>query len=55
MGWVQEKLAKPDETVHGLIISHTADKKIRYALKNVSNVEVKLYKVSFELQKMDES
>jgi len=39
--------------VQGLIIAHKADKRIRYALKNVQNVEVKLYEVNFQLHPMD--
>lgn len=50
MGWVKESLASPDETVHGIIICHLADKRIRYALKHTLNVSVRLYEVDFKLR-----
>jgi len=53
MGWVEERLAEPGETVEGLIISHSSDERIRYALKHTSNVGVKLYEVDFELRDPD--
>ena len=54
MGWVRENLASPEEKVQGLIISHSEDKKIRYALKHTSNVELNLYEVDFNLKKIME-
>ena len=50
MGWVQEHLAEPGDSVEGLIVARHADKKLRYAVKMVPNVRVKLYEVNFRLQ-----
>ncbi len=49
MGWVQENLAKEDETVEGLIIARSADERIRLALKHTRNVDRLLYEVNFQL------
>ena len=49
MGWVQENLCKNDQTVSGLIICKDVDPKLEYALKMVKNVDLKLYRVKFEL------
>ncbi|MFC2099674.1 endonuclease NucS domain-containing protein [Candidatus Bipolaricaulota bacterium] len=49
MGWVEEELLQMGESVRGLIIAHSADEKLRYALRRVRDVEVKLYEVSFRL------
>lgn len=53
MGWVQENLAAPEDKVEGLIISHSSDERIRYALKYTSNVGLKLYQVDFDLVDAD--
>jgi len=48
MGWISEK--KEDKNVKGIIIASDYDKKLEYALKVVSNVEVFLYEVDFKLR-----
>ncbi len=49
-GWVMEHLAKPDDVVEGLIIGHSVDKKLMYALKGLgATVRVRTYEVSFSL------
>ena len=50
MGWVREKLAKPGDSVRGLIIAHKADASIRYAISSVDSVDLKLYEVEFKLR-----
>ncbi|MDV2495789.1 MAG: endonuclease NucS [bacterium] len=52
MGWVQENLAKERSRVNGIIIANDLDKKLEYALKMISNVELFIYSVSFELTKV---
>jgi hypothetical protein len=47
MGWVMKN--KSDKNVKGIIIAGEFDKKLEYALKAVSNIEVFLYKVNFRL------
>jgi RecB family endonuclease NucS len=48
MGWVEEKLK--DKNVKGIIIAHSFDKKLEYALKRINNVEVYIYEVDFRLK-----
>ena len=50
MGWINEKLAKNDEQVEGLIIARDEDEKLRYALTMTQNVRFYRYKVNFELK-----
>ena len=50
MGWVEEHLAEPRDRVEGLVIAHRDDASIRYALKMVQDVHVKLYEVEFRLR-----
>lgn len=51
MGWVMENLAQPKDEVHGLIVCHAIDEKLRYALMVARNVEYMLYEVDFHLRK----
>lgn len=50
MGWVSENLCDEDQPVSGLIICGEPDAKLDYALKMVSNVSVKYYRVDFRLE-----
>jgi restriction system protein len=50
MGWVKEKLCMDGQTVKGLIICQDQDQKLTYALKMVSNIDVRYYSVSFSLR-----
>jgi hypothetical protein len=50
IGWVQEHLAEPGEEVRGLIIAHAADDTLRYAVKPVPHLELRLYEVEFRLK-----
>lgn len=43
MGWVKENLAGKDGKVEGLIICEVADDRIRYALKCVPDIDLKVY------------
>jgi hypothetical protein len=47
MGWVRTGLSESNEQVEGLIISHSNDENLLYALKAVPNVNVFLYEVKF--------
>ena len=53
MGWVEAKLLQSGESVQGLIIARSPDDKLRYALRRVTDVQLKLYEVSFRLQDVD--
>lgn len=47
MGWVQTDHSESGEQVEGLIISHSNDENLLYALKAVPSVNVLLYEVKF--------
>lgn len=49
MGWVKAELAAADEGVEGLIIAHSDDAKIRYAITIAPSVRMMLYEVDFRL------
>jgi hypothetical protein len=51
MGWVGAHLAKSDEKVKGLIISHKGDRKLHYALRPTTDIEFMTYEVDFRLKK----
>lgn len=48
MGWVEDELG--DKSVKGVIIAQSFDKKLQYALKRVSGVEVFIYEINFRLK-----
>ena len=49
MSFVQEELAEEGQTVHGAIIAHEDDQRIRRALMMTPNIEFFRYQVSFKL------
>ena len=49
MGWVQEKLCGEGQSVRGLVICREYDPGLSYALKVAKNVDIRYYKISFEL------
>ncbi len=50
MGWVRQKLSKPDAHVRGYIIVGERDPKLNYALQEIGDkVRAMVYKVSFKL------
>lgn len=50
IGWVKHHLAEPHEEVHGLIVAHSVDPSLTYAVSAIPNVELMLYQVHFSLQ-----
>lgn len=50
MGWVKNKLARPNDRVEGLIVAHSDDLSVRYALAAVKDVSLRLYEVEFRLR-----
>jgi hypothetical protein len=50
MGWVKENLAKPNQKIHGLIISETKDIKLEYAVKIIPNVCTKQMKLDVTIK-----
>ena len=49
IGWIQQKVASAGEKVEGLIIAHTSDQALEYALAPLPNVRLYLYEVEFRL------
>ncbi len=49
MGWVAENLCQAGQGVKGIIICKEPDPRLLYALRMVSNVTVKYYRVDFKL------
>jgi len=54
MGWVKENLRKDykDYTVRGIIIAKEKDEKLEYALKMTPDVNLFIYKVSFDIERI---
>ena len=52
MGFVQEELAEPEQTVRGLVIALEDDQRLRRALAMVPAIEFYRYEVSFKLMKV---
>lgn len=50
MGWVKQHLAAAGDAVEGMVISHSGDEKIRYALMHVPNVTLYVYDVALTLK-----
>lgn len=50
IGWVRHHLAAPGEDVHGLIIAHSGDEPLRYAVSAVPNLQFMTYEVEFRLR-----
>lgn len=53
MGWIKANKANGKE-VKGIIIARGVDEKLKYALEMIENTEVLVYRLNFELKKMDE-
>lgn len=49
VGWVRENVARPGQKVEGIIICSEIDDGLRYAVRELGNVSVMKYKVSFSL------
>lgn len=49
MGWVRHHLAEAREEVYGLIVAHSVDPSLTYAVSATPNVDLMLYQVHFSL------
>lgn len=49
INWVKENVAEKGQNVKGIIIARDVDEALNYAVKNLEYVEVKTYKVDFQL------
>lgn len=50
MGWVKNKMAKPEEKVSGLIIARQPEENLQYALSAIENVDFQIYEIDFRLK-----
>jgi len=49
INWVKENVAEEDQDVGGIIVAREVDEALEYAVKNLDYVEVKTYRVDFQL------
>jgi hypothetical protein len=49
IGWIKRYVAKKGESVSGLIIAHSGDNKVGYAIDTLCDVEMMTYEVEFRL------
>lgn len=50
ISWVRENLAAPNQNVRGIIVASEVDQALRYAAREIGNVSVQTYEVTFTLQ-----
>jgi len=50
INWVKENVAEKGQKVRGIIIARAVDEALNYATKNLEYVELKTYKVDFQLR-----
>ena len=50
MGWIKLHLAEPHEEVRGVIVAHSMDDNLAYAVSMVPAVDRHLYRVRFSLE-----
>lgn len=53
MGWVKSKLAESGDVVGGVVIAHTADEALRFALGATTEVRMLCYEVEFRLKGLE--
>jgi restriction system protein len=49
MGWVKEELARPEQSVEGIIVVGEADPKLRFAVATTPALRVMSYRIDFTL------
>lgn len=49
INWVKENISEKGQNVRGIIIAKDVDEALSYAVKNLEHVEVKMYRVDFQL------
>ncbi len=54
VSWVKENVADSSENVRGIIIAKEVDDALRYAVKDLDYVDVKTYKIDFQLSPFSE-
>jgi Endonuclease NucS C-terminal domain len=54
MGYVRTHLAKPGQSVEGLIVAHEAEEALRYAVAAFPGLQLTTYEVTFQLSTVEE-
>jgi len=49
MQYIKEKVARPDQSVRGIIIAKDIDEALMYAVRGLPNVSVLTYQIDFTL------
>jgi len=49
IGWVKANVADVDQSVRGILIAKEVDDVLKYSVKDLTHIEVKTYKVDFQL------
>ena len=49
VAWVRENLAEAEQPVRGVLLAHEVDEALRYAVKDLEDIDVKTYQVDFKL------
>jgi len=49
VSWVRENVANAGQPVTGIVVAHDVDEALRYAVKDLDDIEVKTYQVDFKL------
>lgn len=49
VSWVRENVANAGQPVTGIVVAHEMDEALRYAVKHLTDIEVKTYQVDFRL------
>ena len=53
VAYVKENIAKPGQSVKGLIVAKEIDDALRYAIKDVPSIKILTYRVDFKLHPTD--
>jgi restriction system protein len=50
MGWVRNEMARPEQPVEGLIVTHESDDRLHYSVSVVPSLGLLLYELTFALR-----
>ena len=53
MGWVRNEMARPEQPVEGLIVTHESDDRLHFSVSAVPGLGLLLYELTFALRSVD--
>ena len=53
MGYIRQKVASSEQKVKGCIVATNIDKKLKYALGELPDIDFYRYEINFSLNKID--